>query len=257
MGNSASIRRRWWKHLPVRLSVRAMMALVLIVGGGLGWTMHRARLQREAVHAIMREHGYVRYNWEGLNFLAKPTPPGDSLGIRWVLGPHYFDTPICVSLFQKAADDRMMAHIGRLRGLRVLSLSVEGPTPPSAEGMAEIRRLSHLEQFNVGKGGDAKGFLPHLGALSKLRSLGWYSSAATEADLGIIANLDRLSNLTIDGAALTEGGLMRLTELQALERLSIEGPTPGVDWEARGRFIKAMPNLREFMLDGRTIISDR
>ena len=49
-----------WRHL-LRLSVRALMVLVLITGGGLGWVIHRARVQREAVAAILRAGGSVMY----------------------------------------------------------------------------------------------------------------------------------------------------------------------------------------------------
>ena len=37
----------WRRRL--RISVRGLMALVLIVGGGLGWVIHRAHVQRDAV----------------------------------------------------------------------------------------------------------------------------------------------------------------------------------------------------------------
>jgi hypothetical protein len=52
-----------WRHR-LRLSVRAMMLLVLFFGGGLGWIIHRAKLQRDAVAAIRHAGGYVAYDWE-------------------------------------------------------------------------------------------------------------------------------------------------------------------------------------------------
>ena len=45
----------------VRVTVRMMMTLVLILGSGLGWIVHRARVQREAVGAIYRASGSVVY----------------------------------------------------------------------------------------------------------------------------------------------------------------------------------------------------
>jgi hypothetical protein len=38
----------------VRLSVRALMVLILITASGLGWVAYRARLQRQAVVAIVK-----------------------------------------------------------------------------------------------------------------------------------------------------------------------------------------------------------
>ena len=54
--------KRPW-YLP-RVSVRALMILVLLVGGGFGWavqTVRTRRVQGEAVAAIERVGGYVFY----------------------------------------------------------------------------------------------------------------------------------------------------------------------------------------------------
>jgi hypothetical protein len=52
----------WRRRL--RLSVRALMVVVLITGGGLGWLMYRARVQRDAVAAIRRAGGLTYYDWD-------------------------------------------------------------------------------------------------------------------------------------------------------------------------------------------------
>ena len=44
------------------MSVRVLMVLVLVFGGGFGWVVHRARVQREAVAAIERAGGAVGYD---------------------------------------------------------------------------------------------------------------------------------------------------------------------------------------------------
>jgi hypothetical protein len=43
------------------------MILIIIVGGGLGWIVHRARVQRDIVAAIERAGGSVNYDWEWTN----------------------------------------------------------------------------------------------------------------------------------------------------------------------------------------------
>ena len=50
----------WWRR--VRISLRGLMVVVLVIGGGLGWVMQRARVQREAVAAIRRAGGSVLYD---------------------------------------------------------------------------------------------------------------------------------------------------------------------------------------------------
>ena len=42
----------------------ALMVVVLITGGGFGWLMYRARIQRDAVAAIRRAGGLTYYDWE-------------------------------------------------------------------------------------------------------------------------------------------------------------------------------------------------
>ena len=56
--------RPWWRRLRTGLSLRVLMALVLATGGGLGWVVYRARVQRAAVAAIVAAGGSVRYSWD-------------------------------------------------------------------------------------------------------------------------------------------------------------------------------------------------
>jgi hypothetical protein len=49
----------------LRMSVRALMMSVLVLGGGLGWIVHEAQVQREAVAAIRkRAGGNALYDWQ-------------------------------------------------------------------------------------------------------------------------------------------------------------------------------------------------
>ena len=47
---------------PLRITLGALMILVLVIGGGLGWIAHRARVQHDAVAAIRAIKGGVFYN---------------------------------------------------------------------------------------------------------------------------------------------------------------------------------------------------
>jgi hypothetical protein len=79
--------RPWRRFL--RFSVRGLIALVLVIGGGLGWLVRSARIQREAVAANQKVPGSVRYVWEWRNGNGipggKPWAPGwlvDLIGVR-------------------------------------------------------------------------------------------------------------------------------------------------------------------------------
>ena len=72
-------------------SVRAMMVLVLIVGGWLGWILHDAHVQRDAVQAIRNAGGMVSYEWEcnsgRYDWKARPQCPTwllDMVGVDYV-----------------------------------------------------------------------------------------------------------------------------------------------------------------------------
>src|SRR5262245_41378889 len=106
------------RFLRVRLSVRALMALVLAIGGGLGWFVHRAQLQRDAVAAILRAGGRVSYDWQWNNgrriAKGKPRWPG------WLvdrLGPDYFADVTRVDLAPRGTDEVLayVGHLGRLQ----------------------------------------------------------------------------------------------------------------------------------------------
>jgi hypothetical protein len=83
----------------VRFSLRALMVLVLVIGGVIGWTVHRARVQRDAIATIKRAGGSVAYDWQTK---VVPGPMIDDLvwnpiGRPWwpswldsLLGPDYF-----------------------------------------------------------------------------------------------------------------------------------------------------------------------
>src|SRR5262245_5025697 len=98
----------WRRRL--RISVRGMMALVLIVGVGLGWVIHRAHVQRDAVAAITRAGGQVMYDWQYRD--GRRVSFGVPGGPRWlarILGPHYFDSVTHVILLGRVTDADMDA----------------------------------------------------------------------------------------------------------------------------------------------------
>src|SRR4051812_23282319 len=79
----------------LRLSVRAMMAVVLVLAVVLGLMVRRAQVQRDAVAAIGRTGGSLHYGWEVTRVV--PNIDTDSRRKPWCskwladrLGPDYF-----------------------------------------------------------------------------------------------------------------------------------------------------------------------
>ena len=52
-----------WRHR-LRLSVRALIALVMAIGVFLGWYVRTVQVQQDAVAAIKKAGGAVAYDWE-------------------------------------------------------------------------------------------------------------------------------------------------------------------------------------------------
>jgi hypothetical protein len=86
-----------WRCRWVRVSVRGLMALIVVIGAGLGWVVRSAQIQRDAVAAIRGHGGFVRYDGEersGIYLL------GGKLSVpRWLVdtvGVDYFDSVFSV-----------------------------------------------------------------------------------------------------------------------------------------------------------------
>src|SRR5262245_2007903 len=107
---------RRWRLSPRRISVRALMIAVLVLGVGLGWVVHRARVQRDAVAAIEHAGGRVVYDWAWVDGHAAPPGAGPPAP-RWLvdlLGPDYFGHPAAIYLIGGGgakADDRLLAAV--------------------------------------------------------------------------------------------------------------------------------------------------
>ncbi len=118
----------WRRRL--RLSVRALMVIVLITGGGIGWLMYRARVQRDAVAAIQRAGGLTYYDWDMRDI---NTPDFNLLVAnrsrqpkwrKWLIeriGPDYLGTVRSVTLIGPGNADPVMPYISQLEDLEELS----------------------------------------------------------------------------------------------------------------------------------------
>src|SRR4051812_36275389 len=116
--------RRWWRGSRIRLSLRGLMALVMLFGIWMGWYVRRVQVQRDAVAAIKRAGGTVAYDWEWshynpdiINLNGKPRAP------KWLsdrVGVDYVGNVVHVNLVPRRAsdpnraDDKTLAHVGRL-----------------------------------------------------------------------------------------------------------------------------------------------
>jgi hypothetical protein len=71
----------WRRYL--RFSVRGLIVFVIVVGAALGWVVHQAHLQRDAVEAIRMAASAVKYDVRGRESLDGANErPGNEAGRR-------------------------------------------------------------------------------------------------------------------------------------------------------------------------------
>ena len=66
----------------LRLGLRALMTIVLIVGGGLGWFAYRVRVKRQAIAVVEAAGGRVLYDDEYRD--GRPIPPNQRPKPSWL-----------------------------------------------------------------------------------------------------------------------------------------------------------------------------
>ena len=200
-----------WRNR-LRFSVRTMMVLVLVLGGWLGWIVHRAHVQRDAVAAIQKSGGRVYYEWERKN--RSPVPNGKPWWPSWLVdrvGADYFGDVVFAELRDKGSDAEMI-HVGRLHRLEELYLHV------SSASHDPVSRLT-----------DAG--MEHVAGLNRLRTMLLSSNRVGNPGLAHLKRLTGLEDLTILMTQATPDGVAGLTKSLPKLRLTWYGcttpcPTP-------------------------------
>jgi hypothetical protein len=190
-----------------RFSLRALLIVVLVIGAGLGWTIHRVKVQRDAVSAIQRARGSTLYDWEWMN--NGPVLNGKPWAPKWLvdwLGVDWFGHVIFVQLYPDHGPgdvDEVFSHISRLDRLEELNLF--GPSVTDAR-LACLDGLTSLQQLKLhGTRVDGPG-LEHLKRLAKLRVLRLEETPVNDDGLLHLKALSGLKELWLYRTKVTEAG---------------------------------------------------
>ena len=184
-----------WRKL-LRFSIRGLIALVLVLGVGLGWLVRkRCASSAEAVAAIIESGGLVKYNWgwtrASSGMVIKRADPGwlaNLIGIEYI--GHVTDVWLTAS---GAVTETTLMQVGRLTRLEKL----------------------RLDQATVN---DA--WLAHLAGLARLKSLNLEGTRVTDVGLAHLTGLTELRYLDVVGTKVTGAGIERIQ--RRLPRLIIE-----------------------------------
>jgi hypothetical protein len=206
---------RWWRRC-LRFSTRTLIVLVLITGGGMGWTIRNARDQFAAVKAIQASGGNVSYEWEWKNGVS--VPDGKPWWPKWLskrIGVDYLTSVARVVIFLGCTDKELI-HIGRLGGVDTLSLP---GARVSDAGLTNLEGLWRLRTLNLWGNKVTDAGLVHLGGLTQLRWLCLDQTGVTDLGLKQLATLRNLETLSVEQTKVTEAGAAELR--RALPRLKI------------------------------------
>jgi hypothetical protein len=208
-----------WRHL-LRFSLRGLMIVVLVVGGGLGWIVHRAQVQHDSVAEIREAGGIVLYEWQFKNGL--PTGNGTPRASSWLekrIGVDYFQNVTYVELPSSGSDRELVAigHLYRLETLTLDGASVSDLGLSHLTGLTGLRSLS-LAHTHVTDAG-----MVTLQSFRSLEDLDLSMTKITDAGLIHLRGLRNLSKLSLQMTGITDAGLVQLRGLTNLQRLWLRG----------------------------------
>jgi Leucine-rich repeat (LRR) protein len=264
-------KRRWWSYL--RLSLRGLMVLVLVMGGGLGVLAHFMRsvaIQREAVAVVQKLGGFALYNFQfednnirlvkGGKIIAQDVPRWP----KWLvdrLGPDYFGDvkqvsfrtfgfPAGKSPHSAEEIDEVLSHVGRLNRLTFLELL---NTPVSDAGLAHLEGLANLRILKLqGENKITDAGLIRLKRMTSLKQLFLDDSQITDAGLTHLKTLTDLEELGLANTQVGDAGLAHLKGLNKLNTLDLRGTQVT---SAGLTHLKGLTNLRMLRI-GSTKITD-
>jgi internalin A len=207
-------------RIRLRITLGGMMLLVLVTGGWLGWVARQARIQREAVAAIVKAGGNVVYGWD---YRTEAEAPGPKWLREWI-GVDYFDTVTGINANKPAVDDAVVAQIGRLRRVRFLGLQGSSVTDAGLVHLASLTelRVLHLRAANVNGSG-----LRHLSGLRQLYALHFNQTPITDDKLAYLLPLPALQKLGFYKTRITDAGMKHVAKLKGFQELWLENSDVG------------------------------
>ena len=251
--NSRRPPRRW-----LSFSVRTLLVLITLVGIWMGLRVNAARRQEQAVAAIQKLGGWVRYDFELDPQTDKRIPGAKSWVPKPVLdrtGLDLFHDVVHINMVYnddgKRLDNRQvtdavkfqLAAFPRLRELLLKEsqatdecLAAAGSLSQleklycwdAAEltdlGTSHLRRLTRLKHIHVSRSQITDESLRTFGAMWQLEELSLQENHFTDRGLSYLKKLKHLKSLWVDlgKSDISDSGLVHLEGLPSLEVLAVQ-----------------------------------
>ncbi len=254
------------------MSLRVLMLLVLVLGGGFGWTVNRMHRRQRPVAAVRKAKGVVLFDYQlkhdQIQPNGRPWPPAWLLG---VLPEEFFHDVTVVnkldlSQFEEADAKVALSAIGefdlleRLRitnpppgttisgmgQLKVLEISL---TRPSGDRTVRLRALPRLTEVHLDGKGVNDSLLADFSGLSSVSELRLQNTNVTDAGLAQLEGLADLEVLWVSKANVSDAGLSSLVKLKKLGILNLNG-NPGVTDQGVHFLSLNFPGLKHLLLSG-------
>jgi hypothetical protein len=214
------------RRVQIRISVRAMMGLVLLIAVVVGWYVHVAKKQRSAVRAILARGGTVEFDYKydnaGNRRLRK--------AISWCPG----------WLRNAVGDDNFFHHVAVVG----LDINKSGASVPATDAdVALLEGFRHLKVLYLGGGRITDAGLEHLKNMSELRMLVLWGNPISGAGLKHLRRMKQLRHLDLSATAVCD-----LRDLRGLQRLDLANNP-----QLTGSFLEHvadLPDLKELVLRG-------
>jgi Leucine-rich repeat (LRR) protein len=240
---SSGLASRTWRRC-LRISVRGLIVLVLVIGAGLGWVVRGARIQREAVAALERGRGTVKYNGEHIFWDSgagwHDIRPEETWAPLWLvnsLGVDYFYHVTTVFLSQLPGGTEMVS-VGRLSSLEKLDL---GDGVIEDDDLTNVTGLTELSSLVLSRARITDAGLVHLSGLANLSKLNLRGTRITDAGLEQLKGLKKLSYLDLRFTRVTDEGLKHLKGLTKLTELEVDFTS--VTEAGKKGLVEALPRL--------------
>jgi Leucine-rich repeat (LRR) protein len=205
----------------LRVSMRTLVVVVLLIGGGMGWLVRSARIQHAAVSAVLSVGGSVMYDWEW-NKRKGYTGSSKSWVPKWAsdrIGIDYFDHVTSIWLYYTTTDtDTTLIPVARLTQLEWLSLYGSSVTD---SGLQKLKGLTNLARLDLDYAEVSDSSYANLSGLTGLSVLSLNGTRITDNGLAHLKGLTNLTELNLAGTHVTDAGLLHLKGLRNLAILNI------------------------------------
>jgi internalin A len=217
------------------------MILVVLIGAGLGGTMHTARIQHASVAAIESAGGFVLYECDfdpGRRTMI-PRPRY----LKWLarrVGIDYLSNVVEIMLLDDLSDAEL-ALIGRFPRLERIEYCGSHDSVSDA-GLSHLNGLARLKRLDLSGSGITDAGLVHLKGMESLQELDLSGTGITDAALKYLSGLSRLRTLSLRNTMVDEAGVVHLKKLTNLRELDLWGTA--VDDFGAQELRRALPKVQ-------------